>query len=313
MVKVANPIYDVVFKYLMEDKRIAKLIISALIELEVIDLEFKPQVFAKDIKEKIISVYRIDFKARIKLKDNSEQVVLIELQKAKFPADIMRFRRYLGNQYAHKDNVMVVNEPASVYALPIITIYFLGYPLDTYPDVPIIKVSRQYIDHDTKQVVGDKKEYFIESLTHDSIIVQIQAIKNKKRRTRLEQALSVFEQSKVHEVDINEENYPEEYKPIIRRLIKAFATPEIRETMEVEDDILEELERTERYIAQQKDIIEQKEKEKQKAVQIAEQARREKEEQLKQIVLNLHKSGMEIKIIAEMTGKSISEIQKIIM
>ncbi len=294
MVKIANPIYDVVFKYLMEDKRIAKLIISALIELEVIDLEFKPQVFAKDIKEKILTVYRIDFKARIKLKDGSEQIVLIELQKAKFPADIMRFRRYLGNQYAHKDNAMVINEQAEIYALPIITIYFLGYPLDTYPNIPIIKVARQYIDHGTKQVIGHKKEYFIESLTHDSIIIQIQAIKSKNRRTRLEQALSVFEQSKVHEVDINEENYPEEYKPIIRRLTKAFANPEIREIMDAEDDILEELERSERYIAKQKQIIEQK------------------DEQLKHIVLNLHQSGMKIEQISDITGKQISDIKKII-
>ncbi|MCF6240570.1 MAG: hypothetical protein L3J74_04400 [Bacteroidales bacterium] len=184
MIKVANPIYDVVFKYLMEDKRIAKLIISSLIELEIIDLEFKPQVFARNMKEKIITVYRIDFKARIKLKDNTEQIVLIELQKAKFPADIMRFRRYLGNQYAHKDNVMMLEESPESYALPIITIYFLAYPLETYPDIPIIKVSRQYIDHSTKQVLGDKKEYFIESLTHDSIIVQVQAIRNKKRRKK---------------------------------------------------------------------------------------------------------------------------------
>ncbi len=56
--------YDVVFKYLMEDKRIAKLIISSLIELEILDLEFKPQVFSRNIEEKIITVYRIDFKAR---------------------------------------------------------------------------------------------------------------------------------------------------------------------------------------------------------------------------------------------------------
>ena len=262
MLKVANPIYDVVFKYLMEDKRIAKLIISSLTELEILDLEFKPQVFSRNIEEKIITVYRIDFKARIKLKDNTEQIVLIELQKAKFPADIMRFRRYLGNQYANKDNAMVVGEPPANYALPIITIYFLGYPLDTYPDIPIIKVSRQYIDHSSKQLLGDKKEYFIESLTHDSIIVQIQAIKNKKRRNKLEEALSVFEQSKVHEVDINEENYPEEYKPIIRRLTKAYSNPEVREIMEVEDDLLEELERKERYIAKQQFIIEQERKEK---------------------------------------------------
>ena len=39
---VANAIYDVVFKYLLEDRSIAKLFLSALLKTEVIDLELKP-------------------------------------------------------------------------------------------------------------------------------------------------------------------------------------------------------------------------------------------------------------------------------
>lgn len=35
MVYVANPLYDAVFKYLMEDDRIAKTILSALLQKEV--------------------------------------------------------------------------------------------------------------------------------------------------------------------------------------------------------------------------------------------------------------------------------------
>jgi hypothetical protein len=245
LIKVANPIYDVVFKYLMEDNRVAKLLISALLELEVLDVEFKPQEYTADIKDATLTVYRIDFKARIKDKEGKEQIVLIELQKAKLPTDIMRFRRYLGVQYAHKDNIIEIDNERK--ALPIITIYFLGYPLQTFKDTPIIKVARQYIDHSTKKQIKGI-EYFIESLTHDSIIVQIQAIKNKNHRNKLEQVLSVFEQSDVHEVDINEDNYPEEYKEIIRRLTKALADPDVREIMNIEDDILEELANKERLV-----------------------------------------------------------------
>ena len=36
MVNIANPIYDSVFKYLMEDERIAKTLISALLKKEVV-------------------------------------------------------------------------------------------------------------------------------------------------------------------------------------------------------------------------------------------------------------------------------------
>ena len=41
--EIANPIYDVVFKYLMEDNDIARLIISTIIKKEIVSLEFRPQ------------------------------------------------------------------------------------------------------------------------------------------------------------------------------------------------------------------------------------------------------------------------------
>ncbi len=82
------------------------------------------------------------FKARIRAKGGKEKLVLIELQKAKLPSDIMRFRRYLGRQYANEDNVM--EEGGEKKALPIITIYFLGYAISGLEDIPIIRIVRQY-------------------------------------------------------------------------------------------------------------------------------------------------------------------------
>ena len=42
MITVANPIYDIVFKYLMEDERIARTILSALLKTEVTHVEVRP-------------------------------------------------------------------------------------------------------------------------------------------------------------------------------------------------------------------------------------------------------------------------------
>ena len=39
---VANPIYDIVFKYLMEDERIARTILSALLKKDVVAVEVRP-------------------------------------------------------------------------------------------------------------------------------------------------------------------------------------------------------------------------------------------------------------------------------
>jgi len=41
--KVANPIYDTVFKYLMEDTEIARRLLSKIIGEEIIKIEVRPQ------------------------------------------------------------------------------------------------------------------------------------------------------------------------------------------------------------------------------------------------------------------------------
>ncbi|MCS7077618.1 MAG: hypothetical protein NZ455_12955, partial [Bacteroidia bacterium] len=83
MIKIANPAYDVVFKYLMEDNKIAKLLLSDLLQEEIIDLEVRPQEYIMDVIS--MTVYRLDFNAKIKNADGTEKVVLVEVQKAKFP------------------------------------------------------------------------------------------------------------------------------------------------------------------------------------------------------------------------------------
>ena len=39
MTIIANPIYDAVFKFLMEDKKVAKIFLSALLKKDIIDLK----------------------------------------------------------------------------------------------------------------------------------------------------------------------------------------------------------------------------------------------------------------------------------
>ena len=41
MIYVANPLYDAVFKYMMEDERIAKTLLSALLQKTVIAVEMR--------------------------------------------------------------------------------------------------------------------------------------------------------------------------------------------------------------------------------------------------------------------------------
>ena len=57
---IANPIYDIVFKYLMEDERIARTILSALLKMDVVAVEVRPHEYANSHRD-TLSVFRIDF------------------------------------------------------------------------------------------------------------------------------------------------------------------------------------------------------------------------------------------------------------
>ncbi|MEA2011917.1 MAG: hypothetical protein U9O87_02355 [Verrucomicrobiota bacterium] len=81
---------------------------------------------------------------------------------------------------------------------------------------------------------------------------------------KLEKVLSVFDQGTGKEIkhflNFNDEDYPKEYKEIVRRLLKAAAETKVRQTMDIEDDILAELEDLERLIAKQDKTIENNKK-----------------------------------------------------
>ncbi len=293
--QIANPIYDVVFKYLLEDTESAILLLSAIIGQPIEELEFLPQEGTTYIEQHSLTVYRLDFSAKVKIGENEYKQVLIEIQKAKLPSDIMRFRRYLGEQYANKNNCHSVSEQQkngyikkTQIPLPIITIYFLAYPLK-YHKVPVIKIDRHYYDVVNQQTLSDKKEMFIESLTHDSYVIQISEL-DKHQQSELERLLSIFDQNRhiaqnTHILELNENHYPEKYHRLIRRLQRAIAEPMIRKTMDVEDDYLDYLEDKERMIEQQGLELKQKNQmieEKNQRLEEKEQKLEEKEQKLKE-------------------------------
>ena len=89
---IANPIYDVVFKYLLEDIDIARELLSVILNEEIITLEVNPQERSNELADKKNKILRFDFKAVVKNKDGELKNVLMELQKAKPSFDIIRFR-----------------------------------------------------------------------------------------------------------------------------------------------------------------------------------------------------------------------------
>ena len=256
---IANPIYDVVFKYLMDDNKIAKLIISKIINEEIIELIPNPrESFAEKNEYKNLTIYQLDYSATIKTDDGTKKV-LIEIQKAKFLTDIARFRRYIGTQYSDENNKYIVNGKEK--AMPLICIYFINYGLSDI-HVPVLKVARQYVDIATNTVFNIKND-FIESLTHDAYIIQIKELPGK-RRNELEILLSIFDQDNRYEdyhiLVVDEDQFSEEYRPIIRRLQKAIESPNVKNVMNIEDGIYSELKEKDRQLNIQQDEILQQQK-----------------------------------------------------
>jgi hypothetical protein len=261
MLIIANPIYDVVFKYLMANLDVAKGVISSIIDEEIVVLDFKSQEHTHkldktdlkkiktgdDINVKELTYFHLDFIARIKMKTGGFRNVLIELQKSNLPPNIMRFRRYLGEQYKKEDEVEDEEGNVSREGLPIITIYFLGYKIsETLPGV--IKVDRDYID-----VLGggkkiEERSEFIECLTHDSYVIQIPLL-HVEMKSELERVLSVFQQENFIDNTIRMKRYEYEVSSdllalILKQLQKAAGDKELHKQIEDEEDALQEFEFT---------------------------------------------------------------------
>ena len=255
---IANPIYDVVFKYMLEDNKVAKLFLSAIIGEEIMELEFSAQERSVEIKkpkpEEIpLTVCRFDFSAKIKTETGFKTAV-IELQKAKYSSDLMRFRRYLGLHYQDSNNTY---DADGEKARQIYCIYFLDYGMDL-PPRPVLKVDYKVRDVYTGDEFPASGE-FVSGLHHRSWIVQIRQLK-QHRRNDLEKILSIFDQNTItdstrHILDVDDETFPEKYQQIIRRLRKAMEDPGKRREMELEDDIIKELQNKERQIEEKNKTI----------------------------------------------------------
>ena len=184
---IANPIYDIVFKRMMENDKVAKFFIGTLIDQPIDTIDLKPQEFTYENKLATLSFFRLDFIATIKTKSGEYIKVIIEIQKARNHIDLMRFRNYLAENYKKEDTVN-----GETLILPIIPIYILGFNLPEI-ETACIKIERNYKDLLSKKIISKKSE-FIEKLTHDSIIVQVNRISGKFQ-SRLDKLLSLFEQS----------------------------------------------------------------------------------------------------------------------
>ena len=323
VVYIANPLYDAVFKYLMEDDRIAKTILTALLKKKVIDVKIRRNEYANLTRRESISMFRIDFAATVLDEDNQPHLMLIELQKTWLPTETLRFRRYLALQYNNEENML--KEEHEKYAIPMVAIYLLGHCVGKIEE-PVIYVNHHAYNYDGKKVEEGIPDPFVESLQHDSIIVQIPLLHGRVNN-RLEKVLCLFDQTnvadnkKVIKVDDKQFEGDNDMEYIVRRLQSAAADPDMRYQMNAEDEFFKELEARDSLIMEKDGQLKEKDgqlkekdgqlKEKDGQLKEKDGQLKEKDEMLRKMIKGMLENGMSLDAIAGMLNKTVDEVKQI--
>ena len=316
MARIANPIYDAAFKYLMDEPRVAKTLIAAVLKIKKSDIiELTPD--RNEIittKRDEINACRLDFSVRIQT-ETGVKSIYIELQKAWAKGEMKRFRSYLAAQYTRASNVGKDN-----YPLPILSIYILGEKVD-HLDGAVTYITRHYYNQEGLEINQDKPSWFVECLSHNMVVIQIPKIKPRPDSS-LDNLLTMFDQSKIdpdnHHVicyDIDDYDIPkgelrDDMRFIVRRLEQATVSEEIRMKMDLADKVEQML--FEKRSAEEK-LVEQEKLLQEQASQLQQQKSQlqEKDSQLQEQASQLQQQTARItKSIQKMysRGESIEEI-----
>jgi hypothetical protein len=313
--EIVNPMYDASFKYLVEDPECARTFLGELLRMNILHCELlHNEIVTEGLSDSFSGILKMDFKALVQTAQGNQWLVIIEVQKAQRSNDLLRFRQYLGHQYTNKAHAYSGAEGVSI-PLPIVAVYLLGYSIGLNNQVPIIHVLPQCFDYtDGTSISG--KSLFVESLSHEMIIVQTKALR-RGRRSQLEEFLSNFEPDSQLKLEVDPGNFDEKFLPLLKRLEEAGMRKEIIEQMQRENLIKEEWEALKRDKETAELELKKERQEKEKALQEKELAQQEKEKERQErekiqkvLITHLLSSGVSIKEIATQLNIPESEIQR---
>jgi len=249
MAKVCNPIYDTVFKYLVEDERVAKVLLGGILNKKIETVEIKGHECAYQNDDNNLKLLRFDFAGTIENPDGTKETVTIELQKASEPEEVMRFRKYFGIQMASESNAdvvtkyrrdkdktpYVIKKPRHIYG-----IFILGHTLGEGFEYPLIKGSTVFYDEDDNVLNFKTQCEFLKGMTYHLYIIQIPFLPEKPMKP-LEKLFRAFDQRYKLEYDSKYLELSEDkdddsgYNVIFRRLLYAATDEQLRGNLDLED------------------------------------------------------------------------------
>lgn len=305
--KIVNPLYDRAFKYLMENERLAKKVLTVLLDTEIEELSLGQQETTLPIEKRGLTLFRLDFKAIIKEADGTSKKVLIELQKSKSPTDIQRFRNYLASNYLSKETEKDEDDVEKKALYPIITIYILGYKLDDLPYLAV-KVNREVVNSVNNKPIS-VKSFFIDHLTHESHIIQVRRLP-EKRRTRLEKFLTLFNQAWVTDQDyiLDLQDIPSGFNDMAKYLQAPLMDDTFRRQLEAEEEIEALFDEQEAKFLKQFEELNRKTEESKRREK---ESRQREKELAKKLAIQLKKLGVPANEISKETGLNEPEINEL--
>jgi hypothetical protein len=334
---IPNPIYDVVFRYLMEDTESATIVISTLINEKIKKLNVEPSTHSQK-KEKTnetaiqdpktqddIRLFHLDFTATVELPDGREELIMIDLQKASEPDDIFRFKRYISKNFQKKQEKEIIDPltqsvKSIQHPIRLIPIFILNFRIENEINDLLIKTSRiKFGIFKNKDL--QKHNEFIDNLSYDIFVVQLPNLHNiseeeyqqDEYKTKLYSLLKLFDQkSKVknneHRLRIIRRFFQGFLERVIKRLQAAdIENPDLEEKMLIEDEYLKALIERDNTITLLKDKFEKT------SIELENERRlsQEKDKGLISSAKKLKEIGMSANEISKITGLSIQIIEQL--
>ncbi|MBO7595911.1 MAG: hypothetical protein J6T70_02590 [Bacteroidales bacterium] len=243
MAQVVNPIYDTVFKYLMQDEKVAKVLIGNILKTKVVSIQMNNNEYSALLPDGK-KVFKLDFSATILDKSGKHQLVHIEVQKALEEGEIMRFRAYLGAIYMDETkkyqetvkNPKTKTETILEHPLPIHSIYILGHELGDGLQHSVMLGENVFKDQDGNIIKIPTNNDYINGLTHTVTFV-IAPLTKKNVKTHLDKLLTIFSDTEPNSKVIELDEYyddSEDYRTIMRVLQKASADKQLRGDLDLE-------------------------------------------------------------------------------
>jgi hypothetical protein len=265
-----------------------------------------------------VKLFHLDFTAVIELPDGSEELIMIELQKASEPDDIFRFKRYISKNFQKKQEIEITDPKTQAIEsinkpIRLIPIFILNFRIENEINDLLIKTNRIKTGvFKNKNLL--KHNEFIDNLSYDIWVVQLPNLhniiedeyKDDEYKQKLYSLLKLFDQkSKVrdneHRLRIIRKFFPGFLDRVIKRIqASSINNPNLEEQMFAEDEYLKTLIKRDNKITFLEELLDKKGK-----------ALEDKDKVIIELAKTLKENGVSIDIIHKKTGLSIDEIIKL--